>query len=344
MNKQMITITLLLLGTIMLLTGCQYSATPAPTHLNPPTQTNNQSPNDGSRVLAITPEPSKSLGSTQVTPSQLPNQLPSTPFPAQRPSKVPPRLDQANKPTPQPKKLTIPKEAKVKPQKSNTKMHQAHQAPSSSARKIAYLTFDDGPSRVTGRVLNTLKHYKVKATFFVIGNASLEGRSLYKRIVTEGHAIGNHSYSHNYKQIYQSVATFERDVNKLNNLLEQTISFRPDIIRFPGGSNNTVSYRAGGRNIMKRIASEVSDQGYQYFDWNVDSSDASAAVRSKAQIISSVKREAVGQDRIIVLMHDAPGRTSTADALPEIIEFLISQGYRFEKLNKSAFTCQFLLP
>jgi peptidoglycan-N-acetylglucosamine deacetylase len=323
-------IIVLLLGIIIIGTGCQETARIAPT----------PSPNVWPvKIAESIREPN--IPAPRTVPSPNP-QLSLQPQPANQVSPVPEKLPkQTNKFLVQ-KPQATPKLEKTKPKSPGKKVFRT--SPKDSNRKIAYLTFDDGPSRVTGRVLNTLKRYKVKATFFVIGNATLEGRSLYKRIVSEGHAIGNHSYSHNYKQIYQSVDTFERDVNKLNKLLEQTISFRPDIIRFPGGSNNTVSYRAGGRHIMHKIASEVTHQGYQYFDWNVDSSDASAAVRSKAQIVSSVKREVAGQNRIIVLMHDAPGRSTTADALPEVIEYLQGQGYQFEKLNKSAFTCQFLLP
>lgn len=323
---------LLILGITIIGTGCQEAARIAPT----------PSPNIWPvKITESIHEPD--VPAPRAVPSPKPLQLSLQPQPANQVSPAPKELSKLTNKFSDQKPQTTPRLEKAKPKSPSKKVNFRTQ-PQDSNRKIAYLTFDDGPSRVTGRVLNILKEYKVKATFFVIGNATLEGRSLYKRIVAEGHAIGNHSYSHNYKQIYQSVDTFERDINKLNKLLEQTISFRPDIIRFPGGSNNTVSYRAGGRHIMYKIASEVTHQGYQYFDWNVDSSDASAAVRSKSQIVSSIKREVAGQDRIIVLMHDAPGRSTTADALPEIIEYLRDQGYRFEKLNKSAFTCQFLLP
>jgi len=213
------------------------------------------------------------------------------------------------------------------------------------ARKIAYLTFDDGPSPVTARVLDILRKRKVKATFFVIGNPTPMGRALYKRIVAEGHAIGNHTYSHRYHDIYRNPEAFERDVNKLNRLLERTIKYRPDIIRFPGGSNNTVSYRSGGPTVMYQIAAVMHKQGYEYFDWNVSSSDAQGhSVLSKERIVESVIRQTRDKQRIIVLMHDAAARSTTADALPEIIDYLKSKGYAFESLNKSAFTYQFIHP
>lgn len=226
--------------------------------------------------------------------------------------------------------------------KSKAKLKAKTSTPASNRGKVAYLTFDDGPSNVTPRVLDTLKRHQVKATFFVIGNTTPQGIALYKRIVSEGHAIGNHSFSHNYREIYKSVSAFQRDIDKLNKLLEQTIQYRPDILRFPGGSNNTVSYRAGGRYIMNKITSDITERGYQYFDWNVNSTDASPGKRTKADIVASVKKQAANHGQIIVLLHDGPGRWSTAEALPEIISYLKSRGYRFEKLNKSAFTWHFL--
>jgi len=329
-----------LLGIALIVTGCQSFAIPAPKTTPVPT------PKIGSRNIAeATPVQESPVPRWIPMPPERkrPEPLPliqEKPAPSVNPSGITPK---AKTPPSNKQQRAKSKSDKPKPRSTSKKVQQIPY--SNSDRKIAYLTFDDGPSKVTPKVLNTLSRYNVKATFFVIGNPSLEGRSLYKRIVAEGHAIGNHSYSHNYKKIYQSVTAFQRDVNKLNELLEQTISFRPDIIRFPGGSNNTVSYRAGGRYVMRHIAAEVTKQGYQYFDWNVSSSDATtAAVRSKAQIVSAVKRATAGQDRIIVLMHDAPGKWTTADALPEVIQFLQDQGYRFEKLNKSAYTCQFLIP
>ncbi|TCZ77718.1 polysaccharide deacetylase [Paenibacillus albiflavus] len=330
-----------LLGITLTVTGCQSFTIPAPQSTPTPT------PMIGSRnIVEATPKQDSLVPRWIPMPPERkkPEPLPlnqQIPIPSMHPSGITPKTKQPPSNKQQPMKS---KSDKPKPKPRSASKKAQHIPRSNSDRKIAYLTFDDGPSKVTVKVLNTLSKYNVKATFFVIGNSSLEGRSLYKRIVAEGHAIGNHSYSHNYKQIYQSVSTFQRDVDKLNDLLEQTISFRPDIIRFPGGSNNTVSYRAGGRYVMRHIAAEVTKQGYQYFDWNVSSSDATAAVRSKAQIVSAVKRATAGQDRIIVLMHDAPGRWTTAEALPDVIQFLQDQGYRFEKLSKSAYTCQFLTP
>lgn len=210
--------------------------------------------------------------------------------------------------------------------------------------KIAYLTFDDGPSKSTSRILDILQKSGVKATFFVTGKTSDYHKQMLHRIVDQGHALGNHTYSHDYHRIYASVGAFKADVERLNQLLEQTVGVRPNILRYPGGSNNHLSWRAGGRHIMSAITREMSALGYQYFDWNVSSTDAAAVTQSKEAIVESVKSNSRGKNQIIVLMHDMDVKTTTVDALPEIISYLKQSGYQFEVLGKDSFTFQFLRP
>jgi peptidoglycan-N-acetylglucosamine deacetylase len=210
--------------------------------------------------------------------------------------------------------------------------------------KTAYLTFDDGPSRSTPKILEVLREHHVKATFFVVGKTSEESRSLYKEIVEEGHTLGNHTFSHDYKKVYASVASFKQEVERLNDLLEETAGVRPDILRFPGGSNNHLSRKSGGRQIMPNIAREMSNVGYQYFDWNVSSTDAAAPVQDKELIIHSVKANSDGKKDIIVLMHDMDAKRTTVEALPSVIRYLKEQGYDFRTLKRDSFTYQFLKP
>lgn len=216
--------------------------------------------------------------------------------------------------------------------------------PAPPGNKIAYLTFDDGPSNSTRKILHILKTYGVTATFFVIGTETSEGKSLYKEIAAAGHALGNHTYSHNYNRIYKSPEAFMNDVRKLDQLLEETVGYRPDILRFPGGSNNHLSRKSGGMGVMSKVAAEVKEQGYQYFDWNVSSTDAAAPVQDRDMIIDSVLSASKGKKRIIVLMHDNTYKTTTLEALPIVIQNLKAAGFRFEKLQKSSFTFQFLGP
>ncbi|GLI10800.1 polysaccharide deacetylase [Paenibacillus tyrfis] len=213
-----------------------------------------------------------------------------------------------------------------------------------SRKKKAYLTFDDGPSRQTKHILRILRDKGVKATFFVTGKSSPELQAYYKLIVNEGHSLGNHTYSHNYGYIYSSVAAYHKDTDKLNDLLARTAGVRPDIFRFPGGSDNHLSRKAGGRHIMAKIAREMTNIGYQYFDWNVSSTDAAAVTLPKQDILESVQSNSRGKNQIIVLMHDDDHKTTTVEALPDAIDWLKKQGYQFETLSKSSFVFQFLHP
>ncbi|MDU0204976.1 polysaccharide deacetylase family protein [Paenibacillus sp. MAH-36] len=219
-----------------------------------------------------------------------------------------------------------------------------HHSPPPVGNKIAYLTFDDGPSNSTRKILHILKTNGVTATFFVIGTETSEGKSLYKEIAAEGHALGNHTYSHDYNRIYKSPEAFIKDASRLDRLLEETVGFRPEILRFPGGSNNQVSRKSGGRGVMSKVTAKVKEQGYQYFDWNVSSTDAAAPVQDKDMIIDSVLSASKGKKRIIVLMHDNTYKTTTLEALPVVIRKLKAAGFRFDKLQKSSFTFQFLEP
>lgn len=208
-----------------------------------------------------------------------------------------------------------------------------------SKEKVAYLTFDDGPSANTPKILDILKKEDIKATFFVIGNK--DQKDLYKRIVDEGHALGNHTYGHEYNKIYKSPNDFFADVEKLNDLLEEATGQRTKLLRFPGGSNNTVSRHAGGKGIMDVMTESAADNGYRYFDWNVDSADASAAKQSKDVIVKSVLNGAGSSNQAVILMHDAPAKTTTVDALPEIIEGLRAKGYTFASLDMDSPKVQF---
>jgi peptidoglycan-N-acetylglucosamine deacetylase len=207
--------------------------------------------------------------------------------------------------------------------------------------KTAYLTFDDGPSSNTGRILDELNRQGIKATFFVIGNSSNAGRSMYKKIAGEGHQLGNHTYSHNYSSIYSSVQNFIGDFLRLENLLQETVGIKPGIIRYPGGSNNTVSHRYGGAGIMRQIISEMSNRGYTHCDWNVDAGDATSAINNKSAIVRNVLSQAAGKDKAIVLLHDAEYQKNTPVALREIIQGLRAQGFAFDVLSKNSFLVQF---
>ncbi len=207
------------------------------------------------------------------------------------------------------------------------------------SNKNAYLTFDDGPSRNTVKILDFLKANNIKATFFVLG---VEGQdAVYKRIVDEGHTIALHTNTHKYNEIYLSVDTFMKDINDLSKTIEDATGVVSDVLRFPGGSNNTISYHYGGKDLMDKIIETTNSKGLVYFDWNVDSMDASANKQSKDIIVQSVLDGARGKEHAIILMHDAAVKTTTVDALPEIVEGLRKQGFSFDKITSDTKPIQF---
>lgn len=206
--------------------------------------------------------------------------------------------------------------------------------------KIAYLTFDDGPSKNTLDILKVLKDYNVKATFFVNGHKTYT--DLYKKIADDGHALANHTYSHDYKTVYSSVDNFKKDVKKLDNFITEVTGEEPNfILRYPGGSNNTMSRRYGGKNMMREIIREMNKEGYIYFDWNVDSTDAAAYRQSKDKIVNSVLNGSKHTKKAVILMHDLDSKTTTVQALPEVIEGLKEQGFIFDIMTKDTEGAQF---
>ena len=181
-------------------------------------------------------------------------------------------------------------------------------------RKV-YLTFDDGPSSNTGRILDILADYDVKATFFVVGKEDEQYRALYNRIVEEGHTLAMHSYSHKYNEIYRSVESYSADLSKLQEFLYDTTGVWCRYCRFPGGSSNTVS-----RVDMHELITYLDDQDMSYFDWNISSGDAVNYYISPADIVRNCTSNLRKYDEAIILMHDASEKDSTVEALPKLIE------------------------
>lgn len=209
--------------------------------------------------------------------------------------------------------------------------------------KVVYLTFDDGPSENTIKILEILDKNNVKATFFVNGNISKFGKDTYQKIHKGGHVIGNHTFSHNYANQYKSVESFMEDYYNLDKLLYEITGEENYLLRFPGGSNNTVSKKYGGAYIMKEIQSHIKEvePNVVYFDWNVDSGDANGKKLSSQDISNNVINGVLKRKRAIVLMHDSKPKTQTVEALDSIISRLKQEGYSFEVLNVNTKTVQF---
>lgn len=200
-------------------------------------------------------------------------------------------------------------------------------------KKVVYLTFDDGPSKNTGKILDILKKYNAKATFFVTGN-NQEHDDLMKRAHDEGHSIGLHTYTHDYKKVYASKDAYFDDLQKISDLVEKVTGEKSHVIRFPGGSSNTVSAKYT-KGLMTELTKEVREKGYQYFDWNCDSTDASGNNVPVEQLVSNATSSSA--DYVNILMHDTDAKDTTVEALPQIIEHYKSEGYVFNGLTVDSF-------
>ena len=179
-----------------------------------------------------------------------------------------------------------------------------------------YLTFDDGPSANTDRILDILAQYGVKATFFVVGKNGYTEQ--YQRIVEEGHALGMHSYSHRYSEIYASLDAYKEDLTKLHDFLYELTGEDCKIVRFPGGSSNTIS-----KVNMQELIRYLNQENMVYFDWNVSSGDASGENKDANQIARNVLDQIDKYNNVVILFHDATGKSTTVDALSEIIEKIL---------------------
>ena len=192
---------------------------------------------------------------------------------------------------------------------------------------IIYLTFDDGPSMRTDEILAVLDRENIKATFFVVGQTSESNLQRMRDIIDQGHTIAMHSYSHDYVKIYASVEAFLDDMYQIFKQIQDTTGVVPTFFRFPGGSIN--SYDHG---IYEDIMAEMLRRGFIPCDWNMSAQDATAIPLPVSDIIANVLSTS-NRSRGVVLMHDSTARTTTAEALPELIRQLKALGFQFEKLT-----------
>ncbi len=188
--------------------------------------------------------------------------------------------------------------------------------------KIVYLTFDDGPSSNTNAILDILKEYNVKATFFVNGKTDEISKEGYKRIVEEGHTLAMHSYTHVYKEVYASKEAFLEDVYRLQNYLFDLTGTKPIYYRFPGGSSNTISEMD-----MQIFIQALHEEGMEYFDWNVANGDGGNKELTTDQILTNVWNDIPKYEHSMILMHDSVQKGFTVEALPEMIKQLQEAGY-----------------
>lgn len=197
-----------------------------------------------------------------------------------------------------------------------------------SGDKVIYLTFDDGPGPYTGKLLDILKKYNVKATFFVTGSGD---SSLIAREAAEGHTVAIHSMTHNYKKIYASEEAYFADLQAMNEVIKAQTGAYSTLLRFPGGSSNKVS--SFNKGIMTRLTRAVHEAGYEYYDWNVSSGDAGETT-STDQVYRNVINGVKGRSSSVVLQHDI--KNFSVNAVERIIQWGLENGYTFLPLTRGS--------
>ena len=197
---------------------------------------------------------------------------------------------------------------------------------------IIYLTYDDGPSGYTSRLLDLLDSYGVKATFFVVNTGYGETMA---RAAASGHTIAIHSASHNYDKIYSSEEAYFNDLYYMQSIIQSYTGQTPMMIRFPGGSSNSVSNFNPG--IMTRLVQLVEEKGFRYFDWNVSSGDAGGVTNGWVEVAYNVIRGVSTRSTSVVLMHDSNGMCIRATE--RIIQWGLANGYTFAALTYGGPSC-----
>lgn len=196
-------------------------------------------------------------------------------------------------------------------------------------KKIAYLTFDDGPSlKSTPQILDILKENNVPATFFVLGSMAERNPETLKRVHEEGHSIGHHSYSHNYNYIYGSPNNFMAELKKTDHLFKRILGedFNTNLLRFPGGQFGAK------KNEYARIANK---EGYISHNWNALNGDSEGHNMSTNFLLNRLKSTVGNQKEVVILMHDTDAKATTVKSLQSSIDFLRNNGYEFRRLPQN---------
>lgn len=191
--------------------------------------------------------------------------------------------------------------------------------------KVVYLTIDDGPNaEITPKMLDILKEYNIKATFFVIGRNIPGNETLMKRIFDEGHAIGVHSYTHDIKYIYENHDNFVNEMNETEGLIEKVIGVRVIPLRFPGGSS---------KHLNKELLERLHGLNYHVYDWTISAGDGMYPKNSPDLIFANATESQYLTKSAILLMHTKPDCINSCEALPKIIKFYKSSGYQFKTIT-----------
>lgn len=218
---------------------------------------------------------------------------------------------------------------------SNTTAAASGSAAGAKRQPVVYLTFDDGPSRLTEKYLDILKKHKIHATFFLIGQQVEEMPEIVERELKEGHEIGVHTYTHESCEIYASCQAYYEDVNKVRDVLEKRFDYKPQLWRFPWGSANCYIH-----SYKEEIIQRLGEQNMEYADWNVSAED-SVGSPTVGSILRNVKKDAFRVKDPVVLMHDSGSNQATLDSLEAVITLFEEQGFRFETMSQRENCCHF---
>lgn len=200
-----------------------------------------------------------------------------------------------------------------------------------------YFTFDDGPSQYTYSFLEYLKKHNVKATWFVVPSREQWNMDALKAIADQGHTIGVHSYTHDYKKIYASVEAYLEDFHEAWSIIREATGQTPQLFRFAGGSNNDFNV-----DTRDAIIKEMTRRGFRFYDWNVDSGDVDGATWQ--DMYNSIPRDCRNLKRPIILMHDSAGTKNALYVFEDVLKLLIGEGYKFDALQNDTQPIQFVGP
>lgn len=200
-----------------------------------------------------------------------------------------------------------------------------------------YFTFDDGPSQYTYQILEYLKEYNAKATWFVVPSKTDWCYSALKAISNAGCTIGVHSLSHDYEKIYASVEAYLEDFHEAWEIVRDATGQTPQIFRFPGGSKNDFN-----GDTRDAIIKEMTRRGFRFYDWNVESGDVNGATWQ--QMYNSIPRDCHEWKRPVILMHDTNNTPNTVYVLEDVLKVLSGEGYKFDAIHNDTEPVQFIGP
>lgn len=199
-----------------------------------------------------------------------------------------------------------------------------------------YLSFDCEPGENTIAILDELKKYNIKATFFVSGVDTDEGKEICKRIVDEGHTIGMHSYSNRYSTVYNSTEAFSKDLDEISKYITEATGVNSIFYRFPGGSSNKIS------NVdMVEFVKVLNSKSIKYFDWNVSAGDASGNYTVES-VVSNVTDGVVKYKTSVVLLHDASDKSTTAEAIGPLVDALKNLNTELLPIDENTYVVQYI--